>query len=1141
MRDQIGYVRPNPTSNPSNSFNHEALTLSHIYCDRDFLLSEDSSVPPGNISKVCCPEIILNINNKKVNALIDSGSNITCMSYEWFTRHKEQLGHFEELPLTNIHIKTALGSKSKRISHIILVQANICNQPFNLQCILVPNLLRPVILGVDTMSMLEMEINFKENNATMNLNNECISIKFEDVSKDGIKCNIIERSHVNDDLYSEENDSNMFNNDLIVHNPEDMLEDYPPMTDEEIFSENLVRRTIQENNQLNLREQEKLIHLILEYQHIFSNQPGRCNKYAHPIEVTNHQSFKCQTYPVPLKYQDAVAKEIERMEQENIIERSRSPYVNPIIPVIKKTGEIRLCLDARKINEIITPDYECNRSVNELLAKGKDSKFLSTIDLTASYWQIELTPASRQYTAFQFRGQTWQYVVTPFGISTSQAALVRALDQVFGNEIEDFSLVYVDDICAMSSDFTMHLTHLEHIFKKLSDANMTVKFTKSSFCRNNVPFLGYVLTTNGLEMDQSRVKAILDFPIPQTRKQLKSFLGCINYYNKFLDKYAQAIQPLLRLTSKNVKFDWTSEDTKTFDQIKHLFIHTNVLHHPNPKAEYYLQTDASDVAIAGHLYQLDHNNEKKAIVFLSRTLQPAEQRFTTTEKELLAIVHCLQKVRYIILGSRLNVITDNHAITFLKTCRLLNARLTRWILAIQDYNFNIVHCKGSDNPVADTLSRLCPTNREDPSNHSEELVVSHIQRIQDPDLQNELINLPHHQENDPRLNSIYNIFEDQPINQNHAHLIKTYKLHQSILYKKFHNHWLIALPECLIDRMIWECHNYYLHCGAKKCLTLLQECFIFKNMGRRIRTTLKTCDSCQRCKINPHPNHGVAKGINCREKNDQIAIDIIGPLPTSVGNVKYILIALDIFTKFVKLYPIRSANTRSIINKLFGIHFLEYGLPSKIQSDNGSQFKSRAWLKKLEDNNITPIFSPVYYPRFNMSERPIKEVKRCLRTYCAHQHRNWARAIPIINSCLNEVHHETTGFTPNEIQLGQKDTRFWEQHIVNPFISDMPLERKLFLTSQRIRNKQLRRAARYNARHRPTVYNVGDLVLARSHHLSNAIGGETAKLFEVYDGPYRISQKLGETTYFLSNINRHNQLGPYHISSLKLYHPPNQI
>jgi hypothetical protein len=1112
---------------PQNNINDSELhfTLSNIYCDQQFLLDEENNHTTQSTQSTNCPEIEITINKIKLSALIDTGSNITCMSNQWYDEHKPQLGKHEILPVNNTFIKTATNGKSRRASHIIMVPVNIQQQETLIQILLVPNLIRPLILGMDTIRQWKMAMDFDNEIINMNINNNDIVLKFGQVNVDGILCHIFS----DDRLRQYEN----------MHNDE-ILNDYDSNEMNNNENSTINEETINEKLQssiLNEEQKKQLTELLLKYQSTFSDQPGLCTKYQHVLQVENPQHFKCQTYPVPLIHQNGVMDEINKMERMGIIERSNSTFINPIIPVIKKSGEIRLCLDARKSNEIITPDYECNQSVNEILAKCQRSKYISSIDLTSSYWQVPLSPESRQYTAFQFRGKVYQYKVTPFGISTSQAALVRALDKVFDEKADDFTMVYIDDICIISPDFESHLQHLEYIFTKLNEANMTIKFSKSEFCKSSIPFLGYTLTTNGLEMDKSKLAPILNFPTPKNKTQLKSFLGCINYYNKFLAKFSKTVQPLLHLTSKKNKFIWTSKEDEAFAGIKRLFLETNVLHHPDVTKPFYLQTDASDFAVGGHLYQLLDNGDKAAVMFLSRTLQPAEQRFTTTEKELLAIVYCLQKTRYIILGTDLKIITDNHALTFLRTCKLLNNRLTRWILAIQEYNFEILHCKGADNPTADALSRA-PSQHTPTGDQHQELTIHHIERIVSPHLRDDLRDLPTLQSTDPNLQRIYEIMSDPDNNPEHTELSHTYKIHNQILYKKLKDQWLIIVPEQIINKLIWECHLYYLHCGAKKCFQLLRECFTFKNMNRRIRVQLATCDSCQRCKINPRPPVGLAQGINCTSKNDQISVDVIGPLPTSVGNVKYILIVIDNFTKFVKLYPMRRANAETILRKLFENHFPNFGLPNKIQSDNGTQFKSNKWIKKLEGNNITPIYSPVYYPQYNIAERPIKEVKRCLRTYCAQRHRNWSRCIPEINNFLNEVYHETTGYTPNELQFGKRDERFWEKIIHNPFQTDIPLERKLCIASQRIREKRQKRAAKQNRGKTPSQFKINDLVLIRSHPLSKAIEGETAKLFEVYEGPFKICDIIGHSTYLVSDLNDQEKYGPYHVTALKKYLVP---
>jgi hypothetical protein len=1115
-----------PINNNKFDLNNEPLhtiehTVNNIYCDRDYLMEEDIDTS-NNINKynINCPEISIKIFNCEVNALFDSGSTISCISEQWLNENIKSLGKFEQLPLTNTVIKTATGTKSKRINRLLYMPINICGHIVMTQLLLIPNLIKPIILGCDTMERLQVNINFATNEIRLIINNQNVVREFDRVYQDGITCFITNNMN-NEDEYCDIN--------VIGENKSPDNNNNKHLSDQEIIS------MIKENQYLEDTQQEDLITLLLQYKHIFSETPGLCQVYEHELKVTDHKSFKQMSYPVPLAYQDAVLQEINRMENLGIIERSKSNYINPIIPVIKKTGEIRLCLDARKINEIIIPDFECNQSVNEILMKCSNAKYISGIDLTASYWQIPLSSDSRQYTAFQFKGRTYHYRVTPFGISTSQAALVRALDQVFEDKISEFTAIYVDDICVISNNFENHLKHLQHIFQKISDANMTINLKKSMFCQQSIPFLGYTLTSKGLEMDDSKVKPIMDFPSPKTRTHLKAFLGMINYYNKFLDKFSETIQPLMRLTSKKNKFIWTEKEEETFRKTKELFLHSNVIHHPDLTQPFYLQTDASDFSIGGHLYQVDENGKKLAVVFISRTLQPHEQRFTSTEKELLSILHCLHKTRYIILGSRLTVITDNHALTFLKTCKLLNNRLARWILAIQEYNFTIKHCKGVENITADTLSRM--DNPSEPSlNHSpRELEILYIRNITDLQLRKDLQNLPELQATDSKIQSIYHILTRQPDSKEAKQISSKYKLFHNIIYKKHKEEWLIIIPKCLTHKLVWECHNYYLHCGPKKCHQLLLENFIFKNMGRTIRQILSSCDICQHCKINPKPLTAPAHGITCREKNDQIAVDIIGPLPTSSSNVKYILIVIDIFTKFVNLYCLQRATTKTILNRLLNQHFPKFGIPNKIQTDNGTQFKSHKWIQKMEILGIEIIFNPVYYPCFNLAERPIREIKRCLRTYCHKNHKTWAKCIPEINQFLNEIYHETTGFTPNELHLGKKDTRFWEKYIPNPLRTSMPLERKLQLAFKNIEKTRKKRADKLNLKRKPTILNIGDKVLIKSHPLSKAAYGETAKLFEIYEGPFVINRIIGVSTYHVSDLENKNEYGPYHVTALKRY------
>lgn len=333
-------------------------------------------------------------------------------------------------------------------------------------------------------------------------------------------------------------------------------------------------------NCLNDVQKLQLKELINQYSNIFRKEPGRVNCYQHNLEVSDNTAVIQRTYPIPLHYRDQVDKEIENMLKCGIIERASSQFINPMVVVTKPNGKIRLCLDARKLNSILLPDYECARSTEELFQKCAGVKFMSKLDLTSGFWQIPIRKCDRKYTAFLYRNKCYQFTVVPFGLSTSLAAMVRCLDKVMGTEVEDYTLVFVDDILCVSHTFEEHLIHLKKIFKKFQDANMTINLEKSEFGKEELKFLGHIISTNGITTNPDKVKSIMEFPTPGNTKQLKSFLGLTNYYNKFSSNYAECTVPLLPLLRKGVKWNWDMKHQKAFENVKQVFIKTVVLHHP---------------------------------------------------------------------------------------------------------------------------------------------------------------------------------------------------------------------------------------------------------------------------------------------------------------------------------------------------------------------------------------------------------------------------------------------------------------------------------------------------------------------------------------------------------------------------------
>lgn len=464
-----------------------------------------------------------------------------------------------------------------------------------------------------------------------------------------------------------------------------------------------LKNAVEETEVFNENEKEELYHILLENSSVFSEQPGRIKGYEHEILLKDYTPFFFKSYAIPIKFRDIVKKQIEEMVGWNVIEPAQTEYISPLVVVAKKDKSIRVCLDARYLNERMVRDHVMPPNPEELVFPFGEQAVLSTIDLTSSYWQIPIKKEHRQYTGFMFDGQSFVFKVLPFGLSTSVASFIKGLNKVL-DQLE-FAIPYVDDVLIFSKNANEHLKHIEVILNKLLEAGITLKLKKSKFARKEVNFLGHIVSATKLSLDPNRVKAITEFPIPRNVKHLKAFLGLCNYERRF-------VELIVKLFKKGTVWHWGVQETLAFDNVKRAYLKVVFLSHPRPNKPYFIQSDSSDYAIGGCLFQLDNENKRTVISFCSRTLRGPEVNYGITEKEALAIVYCLQQFRIFVLGADLTVVTDHKALTFLKTCRLLNSRLTRWTLYIQEYDFSIKYCPGREHIIPDVLSQYPVENHQ---------------------------------------------------------------------------------------------------------------------------------------------------------------------------------------------------------------------------------------------------------------------------------------------------------------------------------------------------------------------------------------------------------------------------------------------
>lgn len=684
--------------------NHEALTMfqnptklvgettkmtqvnSIFHNFSEILLDEQENIKPKDIEPTKCPEIEILIEKQIMShALLDSGSEICAIAEEQWLQIKKQI-NIPELPIAGITVTGATGHKSQRITKQVFLKFPIGNANFKMPFIVIKNLVRPIIIGADFMFMYKITLDL-ENSLISWKNSEGTIVKNSIYTKrlESVRINVlykqiqadIEKCEINEIGYTNKIEGTV---------------------------ENEIEKVVNNSTKLGKYERGILKKTLYTYKTTFSDSPGKVNNYEHEIKMFDKKPLNQKAYPVPYKLKEKVDSKISKMIEWGIIERGQSAYINPIVVVKKKDGSVRLCLDARGLNSKMIPDKERPINPEDVFNKYGKTKYFSTIDLTAGFWQIPLEKNSRQFTAFLYDGKVYQFCVLPFGLSTSVGSFSRMLRQTLGNDISSFADHYVDDIIIGSQTFEEHIKHIEIVLRELQKANLRVKLSKCKFCRDEVSFLGHILTTNGIKTDPEKLRAINEFPRPTNIKQLQSFLGLCNYYRKFIPVYANKTAILFRLLKKGIPWKWDENCQSAFWELKNKFQKTVTLNQPQIDEPYYVQTDSSDIGVGAELYQIDKmKKDKKIIAFASRVLIACEQRYTTTEREALAIVFAFQKFRMYLLGAKIIIRTDHQALTFLKSCRLLSGRLSRWILYLQEFHYEIEHCKGTENVGADTL------------------------------------------------------------------------------------------------------------------------------------------------------------------------------------------------------------------------------------------------------------------------------------------------------------------------------------------------------------------------------------------------------------------------------------------------------
>ncbi|UYV60745.1 hypothetical protein LAZ67_1002098, partial [Cordylochernes scorpioides] len=758
------------------------------------------------------------------------------------------------------------------------------------------------------------------------------------------------------------------------------------------------------NENVSYKEKEQLKQVLEKYADLFSSGLGRSNLAKHRIDTEGTKPIKHKPYRVSAKEREIIKEQIDEMLRDGIIRPSSSPWSFPVILVKKRDGKYRFCVDYRKLNDVTVKDVYPIPRIDEVLDTLQGSKYFSAIDLKSGYWQVEVEEKDKEKTAFTTAHGLYEFNVMPFGLCNAPATFERNMEKMLGNLRWQICLCYLDDVIIYSSDFSTHLKRIEAVLRCFREANLKSNNKKCQFAFEELEILGHITNQHGIKPAEHNIKAIRDFPRPKKIKEVQSFLGMCSYYRKFIKGFSKIADPLTSLIKKNVPFTWTENQEKAFQTLKVALINPPILGHFDPNAITYTHTDASNIGLGATLVQ-KFGDKEKVISYLSRTLSKPEQNYSTTEKECLAVVWSMSKLRPYLYGRHFKIVTDHHALCWLKNLKDPTGRLARWALKIQEYNFEIIHKSGKKHLDADGLSRgPLPENEWDED--YERLFLNQI--IDEKDA------------------FIKNIKEN--LSANKRSITQNFKEENGCLYKKNPNPegraWLLVVPKKRRKEIMSEYYNHMLngHLGVARTTYRVKNKYYWPSMLKDVSEFVKTCHLCQSRKGSNHLPSGLLQPIPpANYPFGRIGIDFVGPLPSTKRRRKWIIVLTDYYTKYAETKAVSEATVKEVSTFLIEHIILRHGAPRFLISDRGSQFTSNLMKEVMKMCKVKHCFTTSYHPQTNgLTERLNRTLINMISMYVNTDQKNWDEILPFITHAYNTTIQETTGYSPFFLLFGRE-------------------------------------------------------------------------------------------------------------------------
>ena len=908
--------------------------------------------------------------------------------------------------------------------------------------------------------------------------------------------------------------------------------------------------------QKNPKLMKRVKSLINEYRDIFSCPDqliGKTNLCEFAIELKEDaQPHKAKLRPLNPKQKESLKEQLAKWQQgpkeDWIAEECESPWAAALVPVQKKNGETRWAVDYRPLNAVTVKDSYPLPNIQENLEKLQGSQIFSTLDAAGAYHTVPVAESTKPLLAFTTPFGLFTFNRMPFGPTNSGQVYVRFMEMLVNKLRSPYTLAYVDDLIAHTPDVEMHLEELKRVFQMHREAGIRLGAKKTTLFAEEANYLGYKVTPDGIQMQDKYVDKVLQWPKPETGKQLGSFLGFAGYYRSFIPKFAWLTSEMSSKKKEKV-VTWTEAMNEKFETLKKLFGTKPIRAYPRygPEDEPFEVWPDFSAAALGFVLQQVQKGQRRLIAAGGRKTTQGESNYAPTKGELAAIVHALRKFEHILRYRPFIIYTDHAALKWLKSMKNPRGIFFRWLQELSSYEFEIHHVPGKSTGAADGLSRSDHLPDPTPEEEAESLeYVGHIgdnlvDEVAMPDesileaLRWNRAGLKRAQEEDEVLSQVKRWVKGaKPTKEEVRGLPQDahcyYKQLEildvdegdTLIRRKSGKEPDQQLQQILVpgnqriqgEVFKWShAHPSAGHFGVEATVARAQLKFYWPGMYGMLKKQVASCETClaKQQKVKTHATEHEPRRHGY--PGEVLYVDLVGPMPKSHKDNLFICTMQDGFSKFVTAVMIPCKEAPVVANAVLEGWITKFGCPDRIHTDQGTEFKNKLWKDLMDRLQITKTETPPYNPHSNLVERFHRALNAIMRCYMDREDRDWESYIPMCCFAYNTKINSTTGITPFEAWMGRPAKLPIDLVIPTPqrvygdeneFIKET--ERRFHTMYTYMRNNSeagFRRNAKLYSGN-PDQFREGDLCWVFS---KRKVEGKPQKITDAWLGPYRVLGK----------------------------------